>query len=212
LLLAVAAATCVPDHRAHWLDLELAFSGWRKVAAVNRPSRLSQQQQGAQFLQRRNTGAAACVVVCDDDADGDVTADGSKQAFADACSKATATSAAVSVRDGQTQGLAEQSVPAAPPAANGDVLNHPQQLEQVDQEQALQQQQEEGDATDEQQEQVVHVSLADYPVSIPWWPLEVRTGVMAQRGLQRLTGARLAKAVRDLRELEGPYIVKDHKR
>jgi hypothetical protein len=35
---------------------------------------------------------------------------------------------------------------------------------------------------------------------------------MARRGLQRLSGARLAKAVRDLRELEGPYIVNDHQR
>jgi hypothetical protein len=214
MLLTVAAALAqfVMVCRAHWLDLELAFSGWRKVAAVNRPGRLSQQQQDAQFLQRRNTGAAACVFVCDDDADANAVAGSIIQADVDACSKASVVSAAASMRDGQT------SIEAAAAAATGDDLLT-QQQEQSELQQALQQQQQqEGDITDEQQQQqqqqerVVHVSLADYPVGMPWRPLELRAGVMAQRGLQRLTGARLAKAVRDLRELEGPYIVKDNKR
>jgi hypothetical protein len=217
ILLTVAAALAqfVLVCRAHWLDLELAFSGWRKVAAVNRPSRLSQQQQDAQFLQRRNKGAAACVIVCVDDAGDNLVTDGSIPADANACSKAPAVSAAALMRDGRTQKLACQtSIEVAAAAATGNDLSQLQQLEQSDLQQALQQQQE-GDITDEQQqqqEQVVHVSLADYPVGMPWRPLEVRAGVMAQRGLQRLTGARLAKAVRDLRELEGPYIVKDNKR
>lgn len=58
----------------------------------------------------------------------------------------------------------------------------------------------------------VFVCLADTPSGLPWRPLAQRADVLARRGLQRISGARLAKAVRDLRELEGMYIVKDHDR
>jgi hypothetical protein len=84
------------------------------------------------------------------------------------------------------------------------VQHHPEQQQEAEGNGAMEQQ--------HQQQQLVHVSLADYPVGMPWRPLESRASVMARRGLQRLTGARLAKAVRDLRELEGPYITKDHQR
>lgn len=64
----------------------------------------------------------------------------------------------------------------------------------------------------EVEEAPVFVSLADFPAGPPWRPLAHRADVMALRGLQHLSGARLAKAVRDLRELEGRYIIKDKDR
>jgi hypothetical protein len=59
----------------------------------------------------------------------------------------------------------------------------------------------------------VHVSLADYPISQPWRPLTARRAdVMAPRALQSVTGVALSKLVRDLRELEGKFLVQDHDR
>lgn len=62
----------------------------------------------------------------------------------------------------------------------------------------------------EEEEPMVHVSLADYPVGHPWRPLLQRKAVLAPQGLRRLTGLRLGRAVKDLRELEGSYVAKDH--
>jgi hypothetical protein len=56
---------------------------------------------------------------------------------------------------------------------------------------------------------VVHVTLADYPVSHPWRPLLQRAAVLAPQGLRRATGLRLGQVVKDLRELEGSFVVKD---
>ena len=61
-------------------------------------------------------------------------------------------------------------------------------------------------------EPVLPVSLADYPVGHPWRPLLLRRAVLAPQGLQRLTGLRLGRAVKDLRELEGSFILKDSSR
>lgn len=206
--------------RAHWLDLELAFNGWRKVAAVTRPGRQAQQQEAA-LLQRRNTGAAACVVVCEDDVDDDAVSTG-----VSTVAHVQPVAASIGASDkGQAH---DQAARDAEPAATANATSS-QQLDQTQQQLQLDlgqhnlqqdsqqdpqlQQQHAGDAEVQQQQQpLVHVSIADYPVGMPWRPLEARAGAMAVRGLQRLSGARLAKAVRDLRELEGPYIAKDQQR
>lgn len=58
----------------------------------------------------------------------------------------------------------------------------------------------------------VAVSLADFPVGHPWRPLLQCTSVLAPQGLRRLSGLRLGRAVKDLRELEGGFVVKDAER
>jgi hypothetical protein len=49
------------------------------------------------------------------------------------------------------------------------------------------------------------VSLADYPLPPPWRPLHQRRAAMAPRGLQRLSGLQLGRAIRDLHALEGRF-------
>jgi hypothetical protein len=61
-------------------------------------------------------------------------------------------------------------------------------------------------------EPALPVSLADIPVGHPWRPLLQRRAVLAPQGLRRLQGLRLGRAVKDLRELEGSFIVKDSNR
>jgi hypothetical protein len=58
----------------------------------------------------------------------------------------------------------------------------------------------------------VAVSLADFAVGHPWRPLLQRASVLAPQGLRRLSGLRLGRAVKDLRELEGGFVVKDPER
>jgi hypothetical protein len=134
--------------RAHWLSLELVFSGWRKVAAGAKQdpaadladTGLSAQQDPLQLLDGTSTSEA-------------LPADGALDGRCDSADEA------------------------------------------------------EGCPTDE--EALVHVTLADYPVGHPWRPLLQRATVLAPQGLRRATGLRLGRAVKDLRELEGSFIVKD---
>lgn len=55
----------------------------------------------------------------------------------------------------------------------------------------------------------IHVSLADYPTRPPWRPLVNQWEVLAPQGLQKPPVMRIAKMTRDLRELEGQFLVKD---
>lgn len=97
--------------------------------------------------------------------------------------------------------LACSTTPPTAPNADGE-------------QQQVNQDMEESQATSEDTaaDDLVFVSLADFPAALPWRPLASRAEVVAQKGLQHLSGARLARTVRDLRELEGKYIVKDHDR
>jgi hypothetical protein len=61
-------------------------------------------------------------------------------------------------------------------------------------------------------EPALPVSLADIPVGHPWRPLLQRRAVLVPQGLRRLQGLRLGRAVKDLRELEGSFIMKDSSR
>lgn len=58
----------------------------------------------------------------------------------------------------------------------------------------------------------VAVSLADYPVGHPWRALLQHKAVLAPRGLRRLSGLHLGRAMKDLGELEGNFIIKDSNR
>lgn len=58
----------------------------------------------------------------------------------------------------------------------------------------------------------VPVSLADYPVGHPWRALLQRRAVLAPRGLRRLSWLHLGGVLKDLRELEGNFIIKDSNR
>lgn len=139
----VAACCC----RAHWLNLELVFSGWRKVAAA------AKQQQ--------------------DPAADPVSAEMPAQ------------HEALQLPDGT------QELPAD--GASVGECDHAGEAE--------------GCPADE--DAMVHVTLADYPDSHSWRPLLQRAAVLAPQGLRRTTGLRLGRAVKDLRELEGSFIVKD---
>lgn len=177
--------------RAHWLERELAFTAWRKVAAVARPSKLA---SGQGHLQRRHTGGATLIILGEEDSNS------SSGVTAAACtSKADAHEADVQPNAVYTLLQRRADIPSnvRPTASLVDVPGQ-------------QQQQPEQRAPSE--ESSVFVSLADFPVGLPWRPLARRADVMARRGLQHLSGARLAKVVRDLRELEGRYIIKDHDR
>eukprot|EP00879_Flechtneria_rotunda_P016711 GHRR01017488.1.p1 GENE.GHRR01017488.1~~GHRR01017488.1.p1 ORF type:complete len:573 (+),score=187.73 GHRR01017488.1:1758-3476(+) len=61
-------------------------------------------------------------------------------------------------------------------------------------------------------EQLVFVSLADCPVPCPWRGLLRRSEVLMPLGQHGSLGVWLAKVVRDLRELEGNYIIQDDDR
>jgi hypothetical protein len=65
---------------------------------------------------------------------------------------------------------------------------------------------------DESTGATVPVSLADYPVGHPWRALLQRRAVLAPRGLRRLSRLHLGRALKDLRELEGNFIIKDSNR
>lgn len=213
-------ATC----RAHWLELELAFNGWRKVSEAARAAK-PQCNQDALPLQRKNTGAAALIVLCEDDepaigmpatpapkpAGGNVLsvlpsrtpAAATAGAGATACSAPASGSQAADLEAQNTASPSYSTEPAAdasaasPDSSAGIQASPPEQLLQEQQDQP-------------QQDPPVLVSLADFPSRVPWRPLAWRSDVMARQGLQRLSGAHLAKAVRDLRELEGVFIIKDH--
>lgn len=143
--------------RAHWLQLELVFCGWRKVAAVAKQQQQQQQQGPADSA---GTGL-------------------------DQQQEAPADKAMLSASSSITSSAAE--------AGNGGCSDTE-------------------DCVTEEEEPMVHVSLADYPVVHPWRPLLQRKAVLAPQGLRRLTGLRLGRAVKDLRELEGGFVAKDHDR
>jgi hypothetical protein len=177
------------------LQLELFFAGWRKaaVSAKLENQRLQQQEQ-------QEPGLTA------------VSADLSSG------------EAAASRSPGVT--WQDKMDSEAPPGPDGlQCSNRPApaagQLSSTDApvEQQHQHQQENQDLEGDsqacegcQQDAKVNVSLADSLVGHTWRPLLQRKAVMAPQGLARLTGLRLGRAVRDLRELEGGFILKDSSR
>lgn len=143
--------------RAHWLSLELALRGWRKVTAALAATRQQQQQQEPLEAQPVSAGV-------------------------------------------------EQQQPQVPlpQGSNSTADGSPDTEPGSEAEDRAGELGEEGSR--------VAVSLADFPVGHPWRPLLQRTSVLAPQGLRRLSGLRLGRAVKDLRELEGGFVVKDAER
>jgi len=177
--------------RAHWLHLELVFCGWRKLTAAAKRQHLNPAEPAAGHAGPTDTTAndPACTKPVSPQlqhAQGNGTPDsqaGQQPGALDTCG-----------------GCYEPAEPAelSPDDATAGC---PSELSKED---------DCGAFPALPDGPTVATSLADYPAGHPWRPLLLRKAVMAQQGLRRLTGLRLGRAVRDLRELEGSYIVKDN--
>lgn len=186
--------------RAHWLQSELAFKGWRKVAASAR------QQQQQVVAACRASATPADMLHDNTDSLTELAANASGTT---ACSAAPVFGTPVS--PGSVQ-LSQQ------PYTSTSSLQHTTSVQDgLDAVEAAAGTTTAADSSagcsdDAPEDSVVPVSLADYPVGQPWRPLLQRAAIMAPRGLRRLSGLQLGRAVRDLRELEGGFIVKDRDR
>lgn len=177
--------------RAHWLHLELVFCGWRKLTAAAKRQHLTPSEPAADHAGPTDTATndAACTETVSTQlqpahSNGTLDSHTSQQPgvvhTCDECQE-SAEPAELSPDDAAAGCPSETS--------NANDCGTFQALPDGP---------------------TVAASLADYPAGHPWRPLLLRKAVMAQQGLRRLTGLRLGRAVRDLRELEGSYIVKDN--
>lgn len=181
---------CDAACRAHWLSMELAFAGWRKAAATAKQQEWHEQQQ--QPAQGQHEVSAA----------GDAHQDAPHTPASPRTPSAPDSIASTGRRQQEQQ--QQEALPVASDDTNTPDPAAPaegscQQLGDVG----------EGDPVPEP---TLPVSLADYPVGHPWRPLLLRRAVLAPQGLRRLAGLRLGRAVKDLRELEGSFILKDSDR